>query len=641
MSGRYHMRLSLISIIAAVFLLAATIAVVASVFAVRLIEDSSREAVRARLDAEGLGWTEVDSDGLQMFLAGTAPSEAMRFKALSLAGTVVDAARVIDQMLVEEAADLAPPRFAIEILRNDSGISLIGLVPATTDRHQLLADISEATNGAPVADFLDAADYPTPDTWAAALRYAVRSLGELPRAKISVSAERVEVTAMADSGEARRGLETDLARMAPDDVRVALRITAPRPVITPFTLRFVIDEGGARFDACAADSEAARDRILRAAGRAGLQSKVECTVGMGVPSANWARAAELSIAALADLGGGSVTMSDADIALLANEDTEQRLFDTVAGRLEAELPEVFALTATLPEPSDESEPVRPEFVATLSPEGQVLIRGRVGSEVVRDTVRSYAEARFSSEAVHVTARVVEGLPSDWSMRVLTGLEALSNLSNGAVTVTPDSLSLTGHTGRKRASADIAQLLSDQLGESGKYEINVRYRETLDPDAGLPTPEECEAQIAQMQDGRKINFEPGSARIDGQGAAIMDDIAEILKQCGEIRMQIAGHTDSQGREEMNEQLSLDRARAVLDELRLRRVLTSTLEARGYGESRPIADNDTEAGRETNRRIEFRLIRPEPVEDEQTALESLEDPLEEETGTQPNAQDQATE
>ena len=54
---------------------------------------------------------------------------------------------------------------------------------------------------------------------------------------------------------------------------------------------------------------------------------------------------------------------------------------------------------------------------------------------------------------------------------------------------------------------------------------------------------------------------------------MDRIADILKECGELRMEIAGHTDSQGREVMNQQLSLDRARAVLEELRLRRVLTS--------------------------------------------------------------------
>ena len=96
----------------------------------------------------------------------------------------------------------------------------------------------------------------------------------------------------------------------------------------------------------------------------------------------------------------------------------------------------------------------------------------------------------------------------------------------------------------------------------------------------------------------------------------------MKECEGIEIEIGGHTDSQGREEMNQQLSLQRARAVLNELRLRRVLTSTVSAVGYGESQPIADNGTEDGREVNRRIEFRLILPEPVAEEPTALEGQE-------------------
>lgn len=632
------MRLSSVLSVVAVFAGALVLCVVAAGFAVSAIEDGSRQAVRDRLDADGMVWAEVHTDGLQVVLAGTAPSEAKRFKALSVAGTVVDAARLIDEMLVKEAADLAPPRFAIEILRNESGISLIGLVPADTDRTAFLADLAKATGDAPVADLMDVADYPTPETWHAALRYAVRALGQLPRSKISVSAERVEISAMVDNPEDQRRIETDLARRVPEDVRLVVDISAPRPVITPFTLRFLIEDGVARFDACSADTEAARERILHAAGQAGLQAKTECVVGMGVPSPQWARAAELAIAAIGELGGGSVTFTDADIALWAPEGTPQGSFDDVVGRLEAELPEVFALSATLPPPPSDAAPVVPEFIATLSPERQVLLRGRVSSEQARATVTSLAKARFSSNAVHVTARIAEGLPDDWPMRTLLGVEALSYLTNGIVTVTPDNLVVSGQTGRKSASAEVAQLLAESLGETEQFSIDVIYKEELDPVASLPTPDECEARIAEVQRGRKINFEPGSATIDGEGAAIMDDIAEILKECGEIRMEIGGHTDSQGREEMNAQLSLERARAVLDELRLRRVLTSALEAEGYGESKPIADNETEEGRETNRRIEFQLIRPEPMTEVETGLESLEEPVEEGPGAEETGQDQ---
>src|SRR6056297_324118 len=73
-------------------------------------------------------------------------------------------------------------------------------------------------------------------------------------------------------------------------------------------------------------------------------------------------------------------------------------------------------------------------------------------------------------------------------------------------------------------------------------------------------------------------------------------------------------------QVDESATQPRARTVLSELRERRVLTGALEAEGYGESAPIADNDTAEGREINRRIEFRLLRPAPEAEAeaQTAL-----------------------
>lgn len=617
------MRLSSVFAIFGTFVIAFILCLIAARFSVGVIEESSRNAVRNTLDEAGMTWTEVDADGLQVFLAGTAPSEAVRFKALSVAGTVVESARVIDQMLIEDSAGIAPPRFSVEILRNDSGLSLIGLIPATTDRDALLEEVADHAGGQTVTDLLEIADYPEPATWDEALDFAVNALDLLSRTKISVDSDRIEITAMADSEADKSNLETQLARRLPKEVGLALDISAPRPVRTPFTLRYLLEDGRGKFDVCSADTEAARDRILSAAGRAGLDGKAKCILALGVPSPEWGAASEMAIEALARLGGGTVTFSDADISLIAAKDTPQGRFDEVIGGLETSLPEVFALKAVLPKPETEQPDAVPEFVATLSPEGLVLIRGRLESARSRDTVDSFARARFTSNAVTMTARVVEGLPKGWTTRVLSGVEALAFLSNGAVTVTPDNIIVSGNTGKPEASAEIAALFTQKLGETERFDIDVTYREALDPVASLPSPEECESAIAEVQSSRKINFEPGETTIDANGAEIMDDIAEILSDCGEIRMEIGGHTDSQGREVMNEQLSQARAQSVLNELRARRVLTSAITAKGYGESEPIADNDTEEGREANRRIEFRVIRPEPIAEQQTTLEALED------------------
>ncbi|MEO0667369.1 MAG: OmpA family protein [Pseudomonadota bacterium] len=615
------MRLSSLFLIAGIFTTAAALSLVAANLSVQLIEENSEIGVREALDDEGMTWAEVQADGLQVTLAGQAPTEAVRFAALSTAGTVVDAARVIDEMQVAAAAAIAPPRFSAEILRNDAGLSVIGLIPAATDREEVVDRITAISGDAPVTDLIEVADYPVPSGWEDALGFALTAMERLPRAKVSVEAGRVSITAITDSAEEKARLESQLNRAAPPGLRVALDIAAPRPVITPFTLRFVKDENGTRFDACSAESERSQTRIMGAAFSAGLTGPGACTIGMGVPSPNWSTAVTQAIDAVNTLGGGSVTFSDADVTLIAAEGTEQGAFDRVVGDLENALPEVFALYAKLPETVDPSQGP-PEFVATLSPEGLVQLRGRVSSENLRTVAESYAKAAFGSDSVYTGARVVDDLPGDWSVRVLAGLGALAELSNGAVTVTPDSVVVAGNTGNPQASTTIASLLAARLGEAEGFEIKVAYQEKLDPVAALPTPEECEAEIAAIIATSKITFEPGSATIDASALGTMDDIAEVLRQCGDLRLEIQGHTDSQGREEMNLNLSQARAQSVLNELRARRVLTSTYSAKGYGEADPIAENDTDEGREANRRIEFRLIRPKPSAPEgETTLETL--------------------
>ncbi|GAA6174298.1 OmpA family protein [Sulfitobacter pacificus] len=615
------MRLSSLLIIAMTFFAAAVVSLVAANFSVKLIEESSEIGVRDALDDEGMTWAEVQADGLQVTLAGIAPTEAVRFKALTTAGSIVDAARVIDEMEVEAQAAIAPPRFSAEVLRNDSGVSIIGLIPTTSDREGAVARFSQIVGAENVADFLEQGDYPAPEGWEDALAFAMTAMAQLPRAKASIEAGRVSITAIADSPEAKAEMENKLNRTVPPSVELMLDIAAPRPVLTPFTLRFIKDEEGARFDACSADSEVARIRILAAATRAGVTGTARCTVGLGVPTPRWAEAVDQAINAVQRLEGGSVTFADADITLVALPGSDQDNFDRVVGELENSLPEVFALHSKLPKVLDPSEGP-PEFIATLSPEGQVQLRGRVSDVSLRELAESFAKARFGSDKVYTAARIAENLPADWAPRVLTGLEALSGLSNGTVTVTPSDLLVSGNTGNPDASSEIAAMLAGKLGEGAEYNIDVTYQEKLDPVLGLPTPDQCEAEIGEVLKTGKINFEPGSATIDASALGVMDTIAEILRRCGDIPLEIQGYTDSQGREAMNLALSQSRAQSVLNELRARRVLTGTFTAKGYGEEQAIADNSTEAGREANRRIEFKLIRPDTVATpEQTTLESI--------------------
>lgn len=597
----------------AAFALAGVLAVVFSLALSGVIERINTRELNMAFSAGGLGWVGVDADGLRVQLSGTAPNESARIRALQVAGSVVDASRVTEIMEVRTTLVEVAPVFRIEAMRNNDEISVIGLVPVQQDGNDMIERLTAIATGMTVADMLQSAEHPVPEGWDAAVAFAVDALGLMPVAQVSVTAGRIEVHALVQSPSDRQRLETRLHEMAPQGQVLMLDLVAPRPVIAPFTLRFEIDEEGARFDACAADTIDARDLILRAARAAGATDRLSCTVAMGSPSPSWGRAVALTIGELSALGAGAVTFSDGDVSLVVPPEVTQAAFDRAVGRLETRLPDAFNLAAVRLEPestTDDAGDLLPEVVATLSEDGRLLIEGRLPDARIRDSVRAFARARFGADSVVTEVRVDAALPSGWSVRVLTALEALAELHHGRASVRAERVEVSGMTGNPDANAQIARILSEGLGQGANFSVRVRYDEALDPVEQAPTPDRCEARVQAILEDNKITFAPGSATLDAESRQALDLIAAVLQECGALEMEVAGHTDSQGRAETNLTLSQARAEAVINALLSRRVLVSGMVARGYGPEQPIADNATADGREANRRIEFTLIRPEP-------------------------------
>lgn len=601
----------------------------ASLFA-DYVEKDARERVEEALKEADFEWVTVTPDGLNVHLSGLAPTEAKRFRAIALGKKVVRSSRIKENISVVEPDSLHAPRFSLELLRNGDGISLIGLIPDATGRSFVLGSIADISEGTEVTDMLETSGYPEPEGWRDSLTYALTNLRSLPRSKISVVPLKVVITAITDSQEEKKATENMLRENLPSGVELVMNISAPRPVITPFSLRLTVDQSGARFDSCSADTEAARKQILAAARAAGVPEEATCTIGLGTPTPNWAKAVVYGIHALGEFGGGSLTFADADITIVAPENTVQADFDRIVHNLEQALPDVFSVRAILPpKPMVEgkkqaTEP--PEFNAVKSPEGLIQMRGRMRDERSQTAVLNFARAQFGADNVHDTTRVDSSLPDGWSTRILAGLNALSKLHHGMLVVGPDLLDLSGVSDHPEASTEITKILSEEL--DGKYGIKVDYDEALNPVMILPTPQECVDNINAILGEQQIVFAPSSTKIEGDALKIIERIAEAMTDCSEVPMEIGGHTDSQGRESMNLTLSQARAEAVLDTLLSYDVLTTYLSAKGYGENVPIGDNETEEGRAANRRIEFTLVNPgegsgDPVTKAEETTE--EDPL----------------
>ncbi|GLI32871.1 MAG: OmpA family protein [Deltaproteobacteria bacterium] len=107
----------------------------------------------------------------------------------------------------------------------------------------------------------------------------------------------------------------------------------------------------------------------------------------------------------------------------------------------------------------------------------------------------------------------------------------------------------------------------------------------------------------------VLFDVDSARLKAGAYEDIDQVADILNRYPETRVRVSGFTDSTGSEEYNLQLSEDRALAVKDAIVDRGVAPKRIAARGFGESKPVASNATEAGRQLNRRVTIKII---PIE-----------------------------
>ncbi len=119
---------------------------------------------------------------------------------------------------------------------------------------------------------------------------------------------------------------------------------------------------------------------------------------------------------------------------------------------------------------------------------------------------------------------------------------------------------------------------------------------------------CTDRAASVIDGSQIKFSSGTANIAADSVPLLERITGIALACANdgLSVEIGGHTDSQGSDAANQRLSDARAKSVVAFMTARGVPIAVLQAKGYGETQPIADDATSAGRAANRRISFNWL-----------------------------------
>jgi OmpA-OmpF porin, OOP family len=128
--------------------------------------------------------------------------------------------------------------------------------------------------------------------------------------------------------------------------------------------------------------------------------------------------------------------------------------------------------------------------------------------------------------------------------------------------------------------------------------------------GCPPTEPPKAEVVAQQIviSQQVTFETGTAVLRPESAAVLGEVAAVMQAQPELELvEVAGHTDDTGTAALNQRLSEERARAVVDWLAAHGVAAQRLQARGYGQTRPLVPNADELGRARNRRVEFQVLR----------------------------------
>lgn len=383
---------------------------------------------------------------------------------------------------------------------------------------------------------------------------------------------------------------TELGSGAPDDFVAASRAGLDAVL--------GLEEGEVSFDGAAwslsghAESEAQRDAVLAALSAATDTAGWSIDISAPKPEPEPAVAPEPSVAP--ETAAEPEPVAEPEVVAEAErvEETEPAVEPVAAPEAEP------AVTGPQAEQAPAAVDADYAFSAKRSADAEVVLSGQLPS----DPALRYLQAISGGDIAAVS--IAEGAPETFLPSAETGMRALLYLLEGQLDFAQGKWSLSGIAADEGARNAVLSALDADPGKAD-------WSTTIDlppppppPEPVAPKPADiaaCSAPVAEFSARNSILFQSGAALIAAESDAALDELALDLAACPDAVVHIEGHTDADGDEGLNMALSVARAEAVVDALVSRGVTPARLYAVGYGETAPIADNETAQGKRLNRRI----------------------------------------
>jgi OOP family OmpA-OmpF porin len=306
-------------------------------------------------------------------------------------------------------------------------------------------------------------------------------------------------------------------------------------------------------------------------------------------------AALLLIDQIAKLKVGKISISDTKVSL-SGMARELGGREAIAGALK-NLPEGFkVVTNDIKAPPYIFQAYKDPVAVTLT------LSGYVPDDKVHAALVAAAGRKFFNEKVVDNLKASVGAPSGFAAVAVPALGALSRLSTGTLVVSDREVKLSGDALYDAAAAQIRAAPDKDFPQGFQYKADISVKPAAAPVDGTV----CQQLFSELLSKGNIRFEPARAAIDPDSTGLLDRLIETALRCPAAIIEIAGHTDTDGDDAINQTLSEKRAQAVADYLVKAGLPSDRFTAVGYGSTQPVASNDTDEGKAQNRRIEF-LVR----------------------------------
>ena len=300
-----------------------------------------------------------------------------------------------------------------------------------------------------------------------------------------------------------------------------------------------------------------------------------------------------------------------------NVDTEEtEVDDTAIAATPASNPASDPVTAITPPstpdpvPDEATAPVAEEkrtaSIEIRSSNNQISLTGFVASEADASALRTGLNDIFGANGFDDELTISDSVANaTWIDDALNVTSEVQNIEDFGINIRSDQMRLSGNVADRETGRDLAitatEIAGDKLGVLNNFSVN----NVVITDSNEDLMAESLLQELDALPTSSIRFNRNSATLTENAKEVLEDVAAAILGYSDLVVEIAGHTDTTGDAVRNLSLSQQRAAAVRDYLVEINVPANRLSPIGYGETTPIRDNGTSAGRAANRRIEFNL------------------------------------